>query len=139
MRVVWCRAHAQAAKSASDYDALEAEVQRAAAYYDGEVGWWETQLNQHFSHQRDYQEGANAYAYQQIFLFRSLRDRNYLLCDIMRDAMGGSGELGDSDSSSSYELSEVLLLPTSDEVGSSEGDFHGHYGEDLVEKELEVY
>ena len=108
--------------------------------HDRQVASWEARLKNPFSQRRDYQEGANAYAHQQLYLVQTLRDRHKLLYDAMQNILGDPNEScdddGDDDLSSSCQLSEVLLSVTSDGTGSCEDYICAEYEEDVAAQML---
>lgn len=54
-------------------------MQRVVSYHDWSQNWWKTRLDRAFNDCPDYREGANAYAYRQASVWRSMKTRCYSL------------------------------------------------------------
>ncbi|TBU36580.1 hypothetical protein BD309DRAFT_906317 [Dichomitus squalens] len=136
LRVAWCRARARAAKSTSECESLVAELRRIAAHHAEQVVWWEMQVNRNFIDHPDYCEGANAYAYREASLFRSMRDQ----CDVLWRAVWSLMGMGDARGYAALpglcELSRSLMSPTLASEGSVEDSIGGQRGKEAEAKGL---
>ncbi|KAI1784423.1 hypothetical protein LXA43DRAFT_901675 [Ganoderma leucocontextum] len=75
LRVQWFQARARMIRSRGVCDFIRGELCRVVASFKSRARWWEERIDHNFEDCPDYREGANAYAYRQAWLRRSMRDR----------------------------------------------------------------